>query len=141
MENDQHTLIEKHGLVVKGMTCASCSARIERVLGAEEGVAKASVNLAAETIDLQWDAEKLSLVEIAGKVKGLGFELEIPSDEHRVELAISGMTCASCSARIEKVIGSMDGVDSMQVNLATETGRVVFRPEETGLRDLSLIHI
>lgn len=47
-----------------------------------------------------------------------------PADEvHEVDLAISGMTCASCSARIEKKLGRLDGVDAV-VNLATEKATV-----------------
>ncbi len=42
-----------------------------------------------------------------------------------VELAISGMTCASCATRIERKLGSLAGV-SATVNLATETARVSF---------------
>ena len=41
------------------------------------------------------------------------------------ELAIGGMTCASCAARIERKLNRMDGV-SAAVNLATETARVTF---------------
>jgi len=45
-------------------------------------------------------------------------------DEVReVDLAITGMTCASCSARIEKKLGKLDGVDAV-VNLATEKATV-----------------
>ncbi|MBB5192530.1 Cu+-exporting ATPase [Silvimonas terrae] len=40
-----------------------------------------------------------------------------------VSLPISGMTCAACAGRIEKVLGRLDGV-SAEVNLATETARV-----------------
>lgn len=40
-----------------------------------------------------------------------------------VELAIGGMTCASCAARVEKKLGKLDGV-SATVNLATGTARV-----------------
>ncbi|GGP25200.1 heavy metal translocating P-type ATPase [Silvimonas amylolytica] len=40
-----------------------------------------------------------------------------------VSLPISGMTCAACAGRIEKVLGRLEGV-SAQVNLATETARV-----------------
>ncbi len=36
-------------------------------------------------------------------------------------IGITGMTCASCSARIEKIVGRLEGVDSAAVNLATET--------------------
>ena len=42
---------------------------------------------------------------------------------HEVDLVITGMTCASCSARIEKKLGRLDGVDAV-VNLATEKATV-----------------
>jgi Cu+-exporting ATPase len=42
-----------------------------------------------------------------------------------VELAIGGMTCASCAARIEKKLNRMDGV-SATVNYATEKARVQY---------------
>jgi P-type Cu+ transporter len=44
---------------------------------------------------------------------------------HSTELAISGMTCASCAARIEKKLSKLDGVTAT-VNFATETARVYF---------------
>ena len=43
-------------------------------------------------------------------------------------LKISGMTCAACAARIEKVVGKMEGVDMISVNLATEKGAGFLRP-------------
>ena len=46
------------------------------------------------------------------------------------------MTCASCSARIEKVVGGLDGIRSMQVNLAAETGVVVFDPSTISKRQI-----
>ncbi|MFD9412601.1 heavy metal translocating P-type ATPase [Streptomyces sp. NPDC059989] len=42
-----------------------------------------------------------------------------------VELAIGGMTCASCAARIEKKLNRMDGV-SATVNYATEKAKVTY---------------
>jgi Cu+-exporting ATPase len=121
--------LQKKIVPVKGMTCASCSARIEKVLGTQDGIQSVSVNLAAETMDVEWDDAVLSIEDIADRVSGLGFELEIPSSEVTLDLAIEGMTCASCSARIEKVVGGLDGVTSMQVNLAAETGVAVFDQE------------
>ncbi|MCM2575932.1 heavy metal translocating P-type ATPase [Streptomyces meridianus] len=47
------------------------------------------------------------------------------ADRPRVELAIGGMTCASCAARIEKKLNRLDGVDAT-VNFATERARVSF---------------
>jgi Cu+-exporting ATPase len=45
-----------------------------------------------------------------------------PAD--RVDLAISGMSCASCAARVEKAIVGVEGVDDCSVNFATETATV-----------------
>ncbi|MGB5016328.1 MAG: cation transporter, partial [Candidatus Nanopelagicales bacterium] len=42
-----------------------------------------------------------------------------------VELAIDGMTCASCATRIEKKLNRMDGVTAT-VNYATEKAKVEF---------------
>jgi Cu+-exporting ATPase len=47
-----------------------------------------------------------------------------------VDLAVSGMTCASCSARIEKRLNRIGGV-AATVNFATETASVDFDPERT----------
>jgi Cu+-exporting ATPase len=46
-----------------------------------------------------------------------------PDEVHEVDLAITGMTCASCSARIERKLDKLDGVDAV-VNLATEKATV-----------------
>ena len=49
-----------------------------------------------------------------------------PGDgEHCVDLAIGGMTCASCAARVEKKLNRLDGV-AATVNFATERARVSF---------------
>jgi len=53
---------------------------------------------------------------------------------NRVELAIGGMTCASCAARIEKKLNRMDGVEAT-VNYATAKALVVHAPE-VGLAEL-----
>lgn len=45
------------------------------------------------------------------------------------KLQISGMTCASCATRIEKGLSKIDGVEKANVNLALETGTVVYDGE------------
>ncbi|MEW1691660.1 heavy metal translocating P-type ATPase [Streptomyces sp. NPDC091265] len=52
-----------------------------------------------------------------------------------VELAIGGMTCASCAARIEKKLNRMDGVEAT-VNYATEKARVSFPAPGVSVQDL-----
>ncbi|WP_435188372.1 heavy metal translocating P-type ATPase [Streptomyces sp. bgisy126] len=54
----------------------------------------------------------------------------------QVELAIGGMTCASCAARIEKKLNRMDGVEAT-VNYATEKAKVTFDADAgVGVADL-----
>ncbi|MFF4601542.1 heavy metal translocating P-type ATPase [Streptomyces sp. NPDC001339] len=57
--------------------------------------------------------------------------------EHRVELEIGGMTCASCAARIEKKLNRMDGVTAT-VNYATEKAQVAVA-EGSAVRAADLI--
>jgi P-type Cu+ transporter len=61
------------------------------------------------------------------------------SPEHvrreRVELALEGMTCASCATRIEKRLNRLDGV-AATVNFATEQASVAFDPEQATVEDL-----
>ncbi|HZG02587.1 MAG TPA: cation transporter, partial [Streptomyces sp.] len=52
-----------------------------------------------------------------------------------VELAIGGMTCASCAARIEKKLNRMDGVTAT-VNFATEKAKITYSADEVGVEDL-----
>jgi Cu+-exporting ATPase len=53
-----------------------------------------------------------------------------------VTFPVTGMTCASCVRRIERRLGKVDGVQDVNVNLATEKARVVFDPGLVGLPDL-----
>jgi Cu+-exporting ATPase len=53
-----------------------------------------------------------------------------------IELPVTGMTCASCVARVERAIGKADGVDKASVNLATEKATVTFDSSEVSTGDL-----
>src|SRR5690349_7924316 len=46
----------------------------------------------------------------------------------QAELAIGGMTCASCVARVERKLSKLEGVRSASVNLATERASVAYDP-------------
>lgn len=52
-------------------------------------------------------------------------------------LAVEGMTCASCVARVEKTLKQTPGVESASVNLATEKVTVSYDPKQTDLPDLA----
>jgi len=58
---------------VGGMTCASCSAVIEKVLGKVDGVSSATVNLATERLAVTYDPAVIDTAGIAAKVKAAGY--------------------------------------------------------------------
>ncbi|MBF0267589.1 MAG: copper-translocating P-type ATPase [Alphaproteobacteria bacterium] len=107
-------------LPVRGMTCAACSTRLERVLNRLPGMEAAAVNLAGETAELRFDAAQLSAARAVEAIGKAGFS--VPSEVF--DLNITGMTCAACSARLEKVLSKVQGVSLASVNLATERARV-----------------
>ncbi len=106
-------------LPIKGMTCATCAARVEKALNRLPGV-EAVVNLASERADVRYEAARVDTVEIAQAVERAGYE--VPHE--RRELAIVGMTCATCVQRVERALAAVAGVVHADVNLATERATV-----------------
>ncbi|MFD0676502.1 MULTISPECIES: heavy metal translocating P-type ATPase [unclassified Paenibacillus] len=51
-------------------------------------------------------------------------------------LDISGMTCATCAARIEKVVGRIDGVERINVNLALHRASVAIIPDKASMEQI-----
>jgi Cu+-exporting ATPase len=56
------------------------------------------------------------------------------SAPERVDLPVSGMTCAACARSIERTLAVTPGVDRARVNLATNTATVEYDPAVTGIR-------
>ncbi len=99
--------------LLAGMTCASCVARAERVLKAQPGVTAARVNLVDESAEVMFSAPATS-VGLAGALAGAGY----PPRREVLRLSVEGMTCASCVARVERVLKAQPGVIDSSVNLA-----------------------
>ena len=121
-------------LPVHGMTCASCSGRLERVLGTLDVVDSASVNLATERAHVRLRpgvaADSDAAARVVEAIGDAGFD--VPAQTTR--LTLGGMTCASCAGRVEQALASVPGVQAASVNLATETATVagtagLVRPE------------
>ncbi|MDR3344383.1 MAG: cadmium-translocating P-type ATPase [Oscillospiraceae bacterium] len=66
---------------IRGMTCAACSARIEKVLGRQEGVLSASVNLATEKAQVRFDPELINVENIIAAVGKIGYQAILPPKE------------------------------------------------------------
>ncbi|SDJ85475.1 heavy metal translocating P-type ATPase [Sediminibacillus albus] len=106
---------------VTGMTCAACSTRVEKVLNKLEGV-EAQVNLTTEKANVSYDPDDVSFQDISAKIEKLGYGVQTDT----AEFDIFGMTCAACSARIEKVLNKQEGIKQASVNLTTESASVEY---------------
>ncbi|SDH86256.1 Cu+-exporting ATPase [Alteribacillus persepolensis] len=117
-EKQQHST-----LGITGMTCAACSNRIEKVLNKMDGV-NAQVNLTTEKASVEYNSEEASLDDITEKIEKLGYGVQT----EKTEFDVSGMTCAACSNRIEKVLSKQEGVKTASVNLTTESAAIEYTP-------------
>lgn len=112
---------------VEGMTCASCAANVEKSLSKTVGVAMASVNLATEKVQVDFDSTLLTAADLQAVVDKTGYklivenEVGISTERLHQNFSIEGMTCASCAATIEKVVQKLPSVKLAGVNLATES--------------------
>ena len=122
---------------VTGMHCAACSTRVEKVLSRLDGVEACQVNLATEKATLTLDEDKAGFDTLKQTVEKAGYGLQEDADWKQVNLLIGGMTCASCSARTEKVLSRLDGVKSAAVNLTTGRAAIEYDPDRIGMRELT----
>ncbi|MBE7729767.1 heavy metal translocating P-type ATPase [Komagataeibacter sp. FXV3] len=111
---------------VGGMSCAACAARIEKILNRQDGV-HASVNFATGRVQVVLDTPAATISAVVAAIRKAGFTV----DESSIDLLITGMSCAACAARIEKILNRLP-LTQASVNLATERAHIVFVP---GLAD------
>lgn len=108
---------------ISGMTCASCVARVQRAIEKVSGVQSASVNLATESALVTLDPTKAHVEEIERAIRNAGYD--IPTEE--TTIGIEGMSCASCVARVEKALRSVDGIIDARVSLPLENAVIRHR--------------
>ena len=49
---------------------------------------------------------------------------------------ITGMSCAACSAKVERVVGKLDGVENVSVNLLTNSMQVEYKEDKLSSNDI-----
>lgn len=106
-------------LPIAGMSCASCVGRVEGALARVPGVTSVAVNLATEKAEIQ-ASTSLDRQQLVKAVESAGFE--VPAQT--LELAVEGMSCASCVGRVERALKAVPGAIDVSVNLATERATV-----------------
>lgn len=121
---------------VTGMSCAACSAHVQKAVSKIEGVSSAEVNLATETLNVTYDESRVDFDKLQSTVEDAGYGLVAPQTEKRAELGVEGMTCASCSAAVERALKRLDGVSEASVNLATNRAAFSYDPAKVKLSQI-----
>ncbi len=73
---------EQIRLDIEGMTCASCAARIEKRLGAVDGVEECSVNLATHEAAVAFDPARVQPGSLVEAVEETGYHASLPTHGH-----------------------------------------------------------
>ena len=108
-------------LPVTGMTCANCVATVERNTKKVSGVSEANVNYASEKVTFAYDPTVLKDPKaVIERIQRAGYDVPTVT----VEMPITGMTCANCSATVQRALNKVDGVLEANVNYANEKATV-----------------
>lgn len=107
-------------LIVQGMSCAACVARVERALKQLDGVAGVHVNLLTGKAAVEYHPGGVGIAEMVNAVRDLGYE--VPEEE--LLLTVRGMSCAACVARVERAVRALPGVTEAVVNLPAESAKI-----------------
>ncbi len=121
-------------LPVKGMTCASCVANVERALKEVDGVASVSVNLATEQALVEADPRRAAAPVLAQALEDAGYAAETDA----LTLKIGGMTCGACVSHVTNALTGVPGVVTAGVNLATEQATVQYLAGAATLGDFDV---
>ena len=116
---------------VSGLSCVSCSAKIQQALSAVPGVVDASVNLATDEATVIIASNRVGLANLKKVVEETGYR--VPTNT--VTLSVLGMHCASCVRKVEQTVQELPGVLDAAVNFGAEQITVEYLPLMVGLND------
>jgi len=120
-------------LPITGMTCANCALNIERNLKKLQGVEDTNVNFASEQASVSFDPHKIHIDDLIKKIEDAGYGIAAA----KVELPITGMTCANCAMNIERTLNKkVPGVVQASVNFASERAAVQYLANLTSVEEI-----
>ena len=116
---------------ILGMTCANCSAAVERSIRKEPGVKNVSVNLSTEKATVETEPET-GTARLIDRVRRAGYDVALGEAHFLIE----NLSDNNDAIVIEKRIVAMNGVLKTQVNVATSMLRVEYLPTAINQFDL-----
>lgn len=103
--------------LLKGLNCASCTAKIEQAMH-DEGMGYVVINFAAKTVFLK-EKDVARAQNIIDRIEP-GVKL-VPAKQQLKKYRLKGLDCASCAEKIERSLKQVEGLESTSVNFAAGT--------------------
>jgi Cd2+/Zn2+-exporting ATPase len=117
-------------LLVAGIDCPDCAAKVEKAVRRMLGVVNATFVFPAGSLNVEYNPQQISVTQVVEKVKKLGYEAlednqKISEISQTTDFCIAGMDCPDCAAKLEKRIVKVPGVKTAQVNFGASKMTVV----------------
>lgn len=121
---------------VGGMTCSACVSSVQNILTSLPGITSATVALATEIAEVEYDSITISAQGIVDAIEEAGFEgTELEKLERdKAVLIVQGMVSDDSAARVQSALMSLPGVTHAKADVALGRVEVTFDPDCTGLR-------
>ncbi|WP_063595281.1 heavy metal translocating P-type ATPase [Peribacillus simplex] len=116
----------KRELVLEGLDCAGCAAKIEKNVKTINGVDECSVNFVTKTLTMQTAEEKDDAVvseakQLISKLEpGIRIKDKTKGSAARQVLFLKGLDCANCAAKVEKHVNGIEGVTAATVDFVSK---------------------
>lgn len=124
--------MKKTEIQISGMSCAMCVKAVEKSLKGIDGVEETAVNLGTEVATVQFDPEKVKVVDLEKAITDAGYQVQ----NSNTTINIGGMTCAMCAKAVEKALTALEGISLVNVNLGSEKAKISFNPKLVSKRDI-----
>ena len=120
-------------LPVEGLDCPDCARTLESGVGRLDGVLWVSANFAASRLSLEYDAQRVDLPAIEGRIRSLGYRVAgagssapgAPAGE--MTFQVEGLDCADCALHLEEALRRTPGVERAEVDFTLARLRLVPR--------------
>ena len=111
-------------LIIEGLDCPDCAAKVEQAVKKMPGVTAASLGFTTAKLQLQYDPAITGITQVIRKVHSLGYEareaaelIETGQQNNSSSIIrLEGLDCADCAGKLEKRVQNMPGVRSARVN-------------------------
>lgn len=117
----------KKELILEGLDCANCAAKIEDKVGKINGVTQSSVNFMSKTLSVETE-ENIRVEDVIPEIRNIVKKIEpdvvikektLVNAEKKI-IILDGLCCANCAAKIERGTANIDGVKSATVDFVSK---------------------